>query len=158
MDSETAAIESREEVSELITRLFVSTDDGRWEDVTACFSPKVLYDASSLGEAKASRTSPKRIVEQWQTALRGLKATHHQIGNLLVNVEGDEAGAFCYGTTTHFFPNSTGQNIHTFVGTYDFHLSSVDGRWAIDAFRFNLKYEDGNLLLSQLAKKASKGN
>jgi len=158
MQEERADIESREEVSELVTRLFVSTDEGRWEDVTACFSPKVLYDASSLNGVKASRTTPKRIVEQWQTGLRGLTASHNQIGNLLVNVEGDEAGAFCYGTTTHFFPNPTGGNIHTFVGTYDFHLSRLEGRWTIDAYRFNLKYEDGNLLLSELAKKASKGN
>ncbi len=42
------------------------------------------------------------------------------------------------------------------VGTYDFHLSKEGVRWVIDAFRFNLKYEDGNLLLSELAKKASR--
>jgi hypothetical protein len=158
VDEEMAAMASREEAAELVTRLFVSTDDGRWEEVIGCFSAMVLFDMSSLTGVKASRTTPKRIVEQWRSELKGLTATHHQIGNLLVNVEGDEAGAFCYGTATHFFPNPTGENIHTFVGTYDFHLTRQDGRWVIDAFRFNLKYEDGNLLLSELARKASRGN
>jgi hypothetical protein len=156
MDEEMAALASREEVTELVTRLFVSTDEKRWDDVAACFAAKVLFDMSSLSGAKASRTSPKRIVEQWESGLKGMASTHHQIGNMLVNVDGDEAGAFCYGTATHFFPNPTGENIHTFVGTYDFHLSNEGARWVIDAFRFNLKYEDGNLLLSELAKKASR--
>jgi SnoaL-like domain len=156
MEEERVTPTPREEVSDLVARLFVSTDEGRWDDVLACFSPKVLFDMSSLSGVKASRTTPKRIVEQWRSGLKGLAATHHQIGNLLVSIEGMEASAFCYGTATHFLPNPSGENIHTFVGTYDFHLSRESGRWAIDAIRFNLKYQDGNLLLSELAKRASR--
>jgi len=153
-----ARVASREEITDLITKLFVSTDEKRWDDVSSCFAKKVLYDSSSSTGRKATRTTPKRIVEQWDAGLEGLKASHHQIGNLLVNVEGDEAGAFCYGTATHFFPNPSGKNVHTFVGTYDFHLSREGGIWAIDAFRFNLKYQDGNLTLSDLASRAARGS
>ena len=156
MDSDVAALNARQEVADLITRIFVSTDERRWEDVADCFAPKVLFDMSSLGGGRASRTTPKKITDQWESALRGLTATHHQIGNLLVSVDGEEAGAFCYGTATHFFSNPTGENVHTFVGTYDFHLSRHGGGWSIDAFRFNLKYQEGNLLLSDLAKRAAR--
>ncbi len=95
MEEEMALAASREEAAELVTRLFVSIDEKRWEDVARCFAAKVLFDMASLNGAKASRTSPKRIVEQWESGLKGLAATHHQIGNMLVNVDGDEAGAFC---------------------------------------------------------------
>jgi hypothetical protein len=151
-----AQIAEREEVSDLVTRLFVSGDERRWKDVASCFSGKVLLDMSSSGGGKPSRTSPKRIAEIWESGVRGLAASHHQLGNTLVDIDGDEAAAFCYATATHYFPNPSGQNVHTFVGTYDFHLSRNAGKWLIDAWRFNLKFEDGNLLLSEIAKKASK--
>lgn len=120
------------------------------------FAPKVLLDMSSVNGVKPSRTSPKKIAEQWESGVKGLGAAHHQLGNMLVNVEEDEAGVFCYATATHYFPNPSGGNTHVFVGTYDFHLARIDGTWLIDGFRFNLKYEDGNLVLSELAKKSLK--
>jgi hypothetical protein len=30
------------------------------------------------------------------------------------------------------------------VGSYDFHLTRIEGRWLIDSFRFNLKFLEGN--------------
>lgn len=150
------AIVERQTVADLVTRLFISGDERRWEEMLGYFATKVLLDMSSVSGAKPSRTSPKKIAEQWESGVRGLAAAHHQLGNMLVNVEGDEASVFCYATATHYFPNPSGANTHVFVGTYDFHLTRGDGAWLIDAFRFNLKYEDGNLILSELAKKSLK--
>jgi hypothetical protein len=151
-----AIIIDRAEVANTVTRLFVNTDERNWKGVTDCFASKVLFDMSSLSGSKPSRLSPKRIVDQWESGLRGLTAVHHQIGNVLVNVEGSEAGAFCYATATHYFPNPTGNDTRTFVGTYDFHLLKVEDDWRIDMFRFNLRFTEGNALLSDLAKKARK--
>ncbi len=156
VESGVTDLHARQQVTDLVTKLFVYGDEGRWDELAACFAPKVLLDMSSAGGAKPSRTSPKHVIELWKSGVRGLTASHHQLGNTLVSVEGDEASAFCYATASHYFPNATGGNVHTFVGTYDFHLSRKDGGWLIDAFRFNLKYEEGNLLLSELAKKASR--
>lgn len=154
MDTPVDGTIERLEISDLITKLFISVDERRWQDAAGSFGPKVLFDLSSQTGAKPSRTSPKRILEQWQGAIEHLESTHHQIGNLLVSVEGGEAGAFCYVTTTHYHPSPTGGSTHTIVGTYDFHLSKDQERgWVIDALRFNRKYEDGNVLLSELAKR-----
>lgn len=146
----------RQMVADLVTKLFVSGDERRWDEMLGYFAPKVLLDMSSAGGAKPSRTSPRKIADLWESGVKGLAAAHHQLGNMLVNVEGQEASVFCYATATHYFPNPSGENTHTFVGTYDFHLTLTDGTWLIDAFRFNLKYEDGNLALSELAKKSLK--
>ena len=156
MDSAGSDLLERTQVADTVTRLFVNTDERNWKGVMDCFAPKVLFDVSSLSGSKPSRVSSKKIADQWESGLRGLSAVHHQIGNVLVQVEGAEAGAFCYATATHYFPNPTGNDTRTFVGTYDFHLVRTDDEWRIDMFRFNLKFTQGNALLADLAKKASR--
>ncbi len=156
MEESESALEERQMVADLVVRLFVSGDERRWDEMLGYFAPKVLLDMSSVSGAKPSRTSPKKIAEQWESGVRGLAAAHHQLGNMLVDVEDQEASVFCYATATHYFPNPSGGNTHVFVGTYDFHLTRTEGTWLIDAFRFNLKYEDGNLILSELAKRSLK--
>ncbi len=146
----------RAAVADTVTRLFVNTDERNWKGVADCFASKVLFDMSSLSGSKPSRVGPKKIVDQWESGLRGLTAVHHQIGNMLVSVESGEAMAFCYATATHYFPNPTGNETRTFVGTYDIHLMRSEDGWRIDAFRFNLKFSEGNALLSDLARKASR--
>ena len=156
MDSTGGALVERTQVADTVTRVFVNTDEGDWKGVTDCFAPKVLFDMSSLTGTKPSRVSSKKIADQWESGLRGLAAVHHQIGNVLVHVEGAEAGAFCYATATHYFPNPTGNDTRTFVGTYDFHLVRGEDGWRIDMFRFNLKFTQGNPLLAELARKAAR--
>jgi hypothetical protein len=75
---------------------------------------------------------------------------------MLVEVDGAEASAFCYATATHYLPNPTGNDTRRLVGTYDVHLVRGDDGWRIDALRFNLKFMEGNALLTELAKKASR--
>src|SRR5271169_3145653 len=149
MCDEPTSLTDRAEVADTVTRLFVNTDERNWQGVADCFAPKVLFDMSSLSASRPSKVSSKKIVDQWTAGLRGLTAVHHQIGNVLVNVEGEEAGAFCYATATHYFPNPTGNDTRTFVGTYDFHLVKGSDGWRIDMFRFNLKFTEGNALLAK---------
>jgi SnoaL-like protein len=158
MEGEGSAVGEREEVEDTITRLFVNTDERNWSGVMECLAPKVLFDVSSLSGTRPWRTSPRRIVEKWESGLKGLTAVHHQIGNVLVKIEGAEASAFCYGTATHYFPNPSGNDTRTFVGTYDLHLVKADDGWRIDAFRFNLKFASGNPLLADLANRTKPKN
>ena len=81
--------------------------------------------------------------------LRTLDAVHHQAGNYRVDVGGAEASAFCYGIATHYRRTKSGRNTRTFVGSYDFRLVRQSGEWRITAFRFNLKYIDGNVELEK---------
>ena len=158
MESQANDVADRLEVADTITRLFVNTDERNWDGVSECFSQRVLFDMSSFSGAKAARVAPKKIVDQWESGLGGLAAVHHQVGNLLVKVEGSQADAFCYATATHYLPNRSGDgDTRTFVGTYDLHLArGGDGGWRIDAFRFNLKFTEGNPRLGEPAG-ASRG-
>ena len=143
-DEEIRELLEREAIAETITRLFVSTDRRDWSGVRDCLAEEVRLDMSSTGAGPAERKSAAAIVEGWEAGLRSLQAIHHQAGNFLVEVRGDRATAFCYGIASHYLENPTGRNTRTFVGSYDVGLEKREGRWRIDAFRFDLKYVDGN--------------
>jgi hypothetical protein len=134
----------RTRMTDVITRLFVGTDNRDWETVKACFAPTVRFDMSSLGAGEAQDLSPEDIVEMWDAGLKPLTAIHHQVGNFLVDINGDKADASCYGIAIHYLPNKTNENTRTFVGSYDLSLVKDDDQWRICGFAFNLKYIDGN--------------
>jgi hypothetical protein len=151
MEGSLSELVEKQAVIETITRLFVSTDRRDWDSVHSCLADRVMFDMSSLGGGEAAVVEAGSIVEGWEKGLRALKATHHQAGNFLVDLDGERATAFCYAIASHYLPNASGQNTRVFVGSYDFGLEKASGRWRIDSFRFNLKYIDGNRQLEEAA-------
>ncbi len=127
-----------------ITRLFIYTDNRDWPRVKDLFASRILFDMTSLAGGQPVTTTPQDIVDVWDNGLKPLKAIHHQIGNFLVDVDSNEASAFCYGIAWHYLPNRTNNNTRTFVGSYEIHLTKQRGDWKIDRFKFNLKFIDGN--------------
>lgn len=147
MDENLRILTAKDAVISTVNRLFVYTDECDWEGVKECFAPEVVFDMTSVVGGEPVTLTPDDIVVSWDEGLNHLEAIHHQAGNYLIDVSGDEATAFCYGIASHYLPNDTGQNTRTFVGSYDFHLVKDGTNWRIDQFRFNLKYIDGNLNL-----------
>lgn len=134
----------KEAVMQVVNDLFVGTDNRNWDLVRASFSEEVLFDMSSLTGQKPTKMQAKQIVAAWDKGLKALKAIHHQTGNFNVQINGDQATVFCYGTASHYLPNKSGRNTRVFVGSYDLHLTETRGKWRIDQFKFNFKYMDGN--------------
>jgi hypothetical protein len=147
MDARLELLVDKDAIIEVITRLFVSTDERDWQQVKACFADHVIFDMTSLAGGEPATMTPEQIVTGWEAGLRNLVALHHQVGNFLVEVDGDEAETCCYGIASHYLPNPSGRDTRSFVGSYDFHLCRIEARWRIDRFRFNLKYSEGNLEL-----------
>jgi hypothetical protein len=144
VDKELLELFDKEAIGETISRLFIGTDRRDWEAVKACLTDEVHFDMTSLAGGTPAILAAQAIVEMWEAGLRPLEAIHHQAGNLLTEVESDRATAFCYGIASHYLSNPSGANTRTFVGSYDFSLVRLEGRWRISAFKFNLKYIDGN--------------
>ncbi len=144
MEAELQALIDKDRIRQVITTLFVRTDQRDWPAVRACFAPRVHFDMTSLAGGQPATMSPEEITRGWDEGLRALAAIHHQMGNLLIELWGAEADAFCYAIATHYLPNRSGRNTRTFVGSYDLHLQRDGGGWRIDAFRFSLKYMEGN--------------
>lgn len=134
----------KDRIIDTINQLFIATDKRDWPQVRGCFADTVSFDMTSLGGGSAGDLTPEQIALGWEEGLRPVEAIHHQAGNYRVDVQGDQATAFCYAIASHFRATRSGRNTRTFVGSYDLHLLRIEGRWLIDAFRFNLKYVDGN--------------
>jgi hypothetical protein len=139
----------KDRIIDVINQLFIATDKRDWPAVRRCFAEAVLFDMTSLTGGTPSRLTPEQIAAGWEDGLRAIEVIHHQAGNYRVDVRGDRGTAFCYAIASHYRRTRSGRNTRTLVGSYDFHLIRLDGRWQIDSFRFNLKYVDGNANLEQ---------
>lgn len=137
----------RHAVIDVVTSLFIETDERNWEAVRHCFADAVRFDMTSLAGGDPVVLTPREIAGAWEAGLAPIKAVHHQVGNFRVTVEGDGATVFCYGVAFHYRPVKSGNSVRRFVGTYDLHLVRSGSSWKIDLFRFNAKFVDGNLSL-----------
>ena len=133
------------DITDCVVRLFVATDRRDWAGVRACLTDTVRFDMTSLAGGEPSDVPAEQIIAGWTQGLAPIESVHHQAGNFRIAVRGDEADAFCYGIALHYRRTASGRNTRTFVGSYDFTLVNADDAWRISAFRFTLKFMDGNL-------------
>ena len=94
----------RARIIDVVTRLFVGTDNRDWEAVKRCFTSTVLFDMSSLGTGDPRDLSPDDIVAMWDVGLKPLEAIHHQVGNFLVDINGSRAYAFFMASQATTYP------------------------------------------------------
>jgi hypothetical protein len=139
---------AKDQIATRIHQLFVATDARDWPRVRACFADTVRFDMTSLAGGEPVDLTPAQIAGAWAAGLEPMEHVHHQAGNLLIAVDGDEAIAFCYGIALHYRTTRSGDNVRRFVGGYDFRLRRGGGHpatdWVITSFRFDVKFVDGN--------------
>ena len=136
--------QSRIAVQEQVTNLFVYTDEHQWEKLKKIFAETVQLDYSSFTGQAATELAPEQIIAAWSGFLPGFKSTHHQIGNVMVEIMGEKARVFAYGTASHYLPNDVAEDVWIVVGSYDFELIKNDDVWKVKSMTFNFKYQDGN--------------
>ncbi len=137
---------TREQIIEVVNRLFVYTDYREWQKIQAeVFTETVRFDMSSLGAGEPKDLSARAICDMWETGFAGIDAIHHQSGNFLINVNGNTATVFCYAIATHYKKAATQGNTREFVGSYDLSLQLTANGWRINSFRYNVKYTGGNI-------------
>ncbi|MAM83729.1 MAG: hypothetical protein CL472_03530 [Acidobacteria bacterium] len=76
----------------------------------------------------------------WVCELHEPLSHHHQIGNILIQVDGDKAGSEAYVTTNLMATQDGRQMLRTGFGRYVDQWSKREGRWAIDHRRYILEY------------------
>lgn len=136
---------------EAVQNVFIAADERDWERCRAALADRVYLDYSSLSGVPAQELTAEDIVSSWMGFLPRFHATHHQLGNFTVEDNGETAIVKCYGTATHFYPTTSGHNVWTVVGTYEAKLARWKDSWNVTALRFNLRYQDGNLGLADIA-------
>lgn len=141
-----------QQITETISRLFIAVDQSNWDELKDIFNSSVLLDYTSMAGGEPATLSAEQIINSWKGLLPGFDATHHQLGNFIVNSGNKMASVFCYGTATHFLKNETGNNIWTVVGSYDFELIEQNVAWKVTQMKFNFKFMDGNSDLPTIAQ------
>lgn len=138
----------REQLIEVVNRLFVYTDYREWQKLEQeVFTEKVWFDMSSLGAGDPKELSAGEICKMWSNGFQGIDAIHHQSGNFIVKATGNQAHVFCYAIATHYRAAASQGKTREFVGSYDLSLIETARGWRINQFKYNVKYKTGNLEL-----------
>ncbi|MCT4589641.1 MAG: nuclear transport factor 2 family protein [Carboxylicivirga sp.] len=137
----------RQAIEDVVTKMFVYNDEHNWKGLAAVFAPEVKMLHKLEGNEEEHTMTPEQIVNAWRPIMEKFDSVHHQIGNFLIREINDEhAVVSCYGTSTHYKPNSKG-SIWEVVGDYEFTLHKENEGWKIAGEVFNCKYQSGNLEL-----------
>ncbi|MBF6301800.1 nuclear transport factor 2 family protein [Nocardia amamiensis] len=141
--SEISSLADRLAVVDVITKMFVYTDQRRWEALSAeVFTPKVDFDGGfggPVGERAAAD-----IIEDWRTGLADLDGVHHQSGNHLIDLHGDTATVHADAIAVHVKNAAVNGKTRTFVGSYSIGTERTAEGWRVNRFHYRLKVIDGN--------------
>ncbi|MFI7002159.1 nuclear transport factor 2 family protein [Nocardia sp. NPDC050175] len=141
--SEISTLADRLAIIDVVTRMFVYTDQRRWSDlVDAVFTPKVDFDGGfggPVGERDAAD-----IVEDWRVGLADLDELHHQSGNHLIELADDTANVHADAIAVHVKNSATNGKTRTFVGSYAIGAERTPNGWRVNKFHYQLKVIDGN--------------
>jgi hypothetical protein len=134
-----------------VKKLFIATDERGWLKVEACFAPAALIDYSSMTGNPARKLSPNEIFSARKGLLPGFEHTHHQLENLIIEINATTASVFCYGVANYYLPYEQ-RELAIVVDSYDFQIKKqTNGAWKISEMKFNFKYQTGNTSLSKKA-------
>ncbi len=139
-----------QEIANTVVRFFRAIDNRDWAAAEALMTNPYHLDYASFGAGEAADLSPREILSGWKGLLPGFDHTHHQIGNLEIEDDGDRATARCYVTATHVIADAMGGSVWTVVGRYSLSLRR-DEMWRLNGTVFHFKYQDGNTGLPALA-------
>ena len=140
------------DISNLISRYFSAVDERDWDGAKVLMSNPFHLDYSSFGGGEPAYLDPEGILAAWSGFLPGFDHTHHQIGNLDMQIYGDSARVSCYVTATH----AIDERVWTVVGTYNIPLVRTGEGWQLSGIQFLYKYQAGALVLPADAKQRMK--
>ncbi|MEM8972778.1 MAG: nuclear transport factor 2 family protein [Pseudomonadota bacterium] len=132
------------DITNTVSRFFAAVDRCDWAAVQALMTDPFHVDYSSYGGGPASDVTPEGLTSAWAGLLPYFDHIHHQIGNPIVEQDGETADVQCHGMASHFIADHPGGDLQFIVGTYDLTLKRVNGTWRLSSMRFNFKYASGN--------------
>jgi hypothetical protein len=135
------------DAARVVIALFAATDRRDWARVEGCLAPRLTLDMTSLAGGTPQEVTGPALAAMWREGLAPIDHVHHQVGNLVVVVSGDQADASCYGIALHHRKIEAPKRTRVFVGSYRIRLARLEGAWRIDRFTFDLAFLEGNLEL-----------
>ena len=141
------------EIVNTVSHFFAAVDRCDWAATQALMTSPFHVDYSSFTGDDPADVTPADLTAAWAGFLPYFDSVHHQIGNLIVDQDGDSADVRCHGMATHFIAGHEGGDIQFIVGTYDLKLIKSQGEWKLGSMRFNFKFASGNPDLASEAQR-----
>lgn len=141
-------LENKIELTELANKLFMYTDSKDWRRlIEEVFTQNVLFDMSSAGGGEVQTLKARDICYNWQEGLKDMDAVHHQAGQYIIEITDDAAEIYAYAMATHYKKAALNGCTRVFVGSYNFKAVMSAKGWRLSAFKYNLKFMQGNELM-----------
>lgn len=136
-------LDDRLAIIDLTTRYALGVDLRDWPLYRACFDDRFEIDAPGWPETMAA--------DEWVAIIRaGIEryaATHHQMSNHSIEVDGDRADCIAYVRASHHQPQIEGESPWILVGYYRLALVRREDAWKIARFNLTILWNEGNLEL-----------
>lgn len=114
------------EIARALTRFARAMDERDWDTLLAILTK----DASGeLGEGPLA--SPAEIVGTIRRYLDACGPTQHLLGNLLVEIDGDQAQSRCYVSDMHLGQEAAAGSTFATLGDYHDSWRKIDGAWRL---------------------------
>lgn len=130
----------RDEISRKLVAYTRALDCRDWKALEEIFLPEAVADYEIAG----SNDGLDEIIETCKTALCGLTSSQHLIGNIVVDVDGDNAIASCYLHAQHYLISGSGVNTFVVAGTYTDRFVRTGNGWRIEHRHLSTTWTDGN--------------
>jgi hypothetical protein len=153
-------LRERQEIEDVVIRVFVATDRRDWASVEACLAEMVILDMTSLAGGEPLHVKPIDVIAAWKGGLEPIDQVHHQVGNFQIDVDGNRATAFCYGVAYHYRENiSSPSKSRMFVGSYDDRLEVADRPVPVQpqVHRRQSGAREGHLSIPRMTKEVEDG-
>jgi hypothetical protein len=140
------------------TEIFVAADTHDWIRLRSRLADRVLLDWTSLNGGEPAELTGDQVTEAWRTLLSAFDATHHQLGNFLIDhIDADGARLRFYGTATHVLA-SPGQDGRWVLGArYQAVLRHTDDGWRTTELTLTAVWGEGNQNLLAVAAARAAG-
>lgn len=111
-------LSDRQEIVDLITRYTRAVDTGNFEDLSHVFTDDAVLDYSAAGGPVGP---PSEVVPWIQEGLAGFARVQHMIGQVSIELDGDQARATAYFTNPMVSVDPLGEEHLWEVGGYYHH-------------------------------------
>ncbi|MBV7396432.1 nuclear transport factor 2 family protein [Mameliella sediminis] len=140
-----------QDIANIVHSFFAAIDARDWTRAETLMTNPFHLDYSSFGAGPGADLPPGEILTGWKAMLPGFDNTHHQLGALSIETEGNSATVRANVIATHQIKEADGGDTWTVYGDYVLVLVK-DGSWRIASNTFNLHLLTGNSELPALAQ------
>ena len=139
MNSAVAELLDKNQIADLCARYAFALDQKDWPTLRTCFT-----DAPVFVHPGGRIEGVDGIVERARGALEPLDASHHLLGNTVVDIDGDDATSICYFQAQHVRAGTPGGDTYFIAGSYADRLVRTPQGWRIAERVQAYLWRDGN--------------